>query len=155
MSKQFKLLMVTLALVATLGCGLLSKADLNQPEEENIPAHNDIDFGGINEWPAYLPPEIPVLQGEIRLVMGAPDAKVRIFYEPLSDQQIEQYLELCQENGFEVAYQIYTREGFPDQSAEKQKAGDYDAVVITKDHYRMRLEYGEDTATLDIEILGQ
>src|SRR5690606_36049812 len=98
--------------------------------------------------------EIPVLAGNIRTVMGSPNTHIRIFYEPLSEQQIERYVELCKAQGYTVEYLVYTREGFPDNSAEKMQAGDFDAVEFTKGDYHIRLEYGSDSATLDITVAG-
>lgn len=158
MQKKWIVTLLSILLVTTTGCGLLMETkntNINRTaEDENeIPLPNE----GINsaenaQWPSYLPDDIPVLAGDIRTVMGSPSASVRIFYEPLSEKQIAQYVELCEQKGFAIKYLTYTREGFPDNSAEKMKAGDFDAVEFTKDGYYMRLEYGSDLATLDINV---
>ena len=153
-NKGLIFLLITL-IFTTVGCSLLSPAD-DQNDDHPIedrdegPVSPGLDLGESAQWPTYLPDEIPILTGEIQLVMGAPDTKVRIFYAPLSDNQIEQYLQLCQEQGYKIEYLVYTQEGSVDRSVEKLKAGDYDAIEMTRGAYRLRLEYGSDGATLDI-----
>lgn len=154
MKRKWKILLLLLML-GSMGCSLLSGvADIaaNQPAEEGdyLPSYSDLEE--FTQWPAYLPAEIPELTGEISMVFGSADTaeKVRIFFEPLSEKEIEQYVELCVENGFEVEYIVFTREGFEDNSAERIKAGDFDALEFSRGDIRMRLEYGVDSAILDI-----
>lgn len=145
-----------LLMLGSMGCSLLSAAVdnvANQSAEEDdyLPSYDGLEE--FTQWPAYLPVDIPVLDGDINMVFGSADTrdKVRIFFESLSEKEIEQYVELCMENGFEVEYIVFTREGFEDNSAEQIKAGDFDAVEFSRgDILRMRLEYGSTTATLDI-----
>lgn len=158
MKKKWIVTLLVILLGATLSCSLLpqlidtSSDPITEVENQNNSTDQWPDFGGDQVWPAYLPEDIPVLDAEISLVMGSPETNLRIFFEPLTEPQIEQYVELCKQNGFTTQYLVYTREGFPDNSEEKIKAGDYDAVEITKGDYFMRLEYGSDLATLDIHI---
>lgn len=153
--KRKWLISLLLLMLGSMGCSLLSGvADIaaNQPVEEGdyLPSYDGLEE--FTQWPAYLPVDIPVLDGEISMVFGSADTtdKVRIFYESLSEKEIEQYVELCMENGFEVEYIVFTREGFEDNSAEQIKAGDFDAVEFSRGDIRMRLEYGVDSAILDI-----
>ena len=136
-------------LAFTLGCNPQAGNSLTEQSSEvandNGPVINP-------QWPTFLPDDIPVLNGDIASVMGSPDTNVRIFFKPLSDHQINQYVEQCENNGFEIRFLVYTREGFVDRSDEKLKAGDYDAVEMSKGEYWMRLEYGSDIATLDINL---
>ncbi|MBN2258871.1 MAG: hypothetical protein JW704_13830, partial [Anaerolineaceae bacterium] len=106
------------------------------------------------EWPDYIPDDIPEMEGNIRLVMDAPGSHVRIFYEDVTKNQLEQYLRLLEEEGFTLVYQVYVREGFPDNSEERLKKGDYDAVDITRGEYHMKISYGEDDITYDIYKSG-
>ncbi len=141
--------------LTTTACQMLLGASTQPPTEGEgyVPSSSEgIDMGVNAEWPAYIPAEIPVLDGDIRLVMGDADTKVRIFYDSLSDKQVEQYIKTCEAVGYSVEYQVYVQEGFPDTSDEKLKAGDYDAIDFTKGDYHMRLEAGSDTATLDIYL---
>ena len=156
--KRITFLLIIL-IATTIGCNLLSQTEdtaTNQSveDEDNSPINGGGDFNGNSQWPTYLPVDVPVLAGEIRIVMGSPETNIRIFYEPLSESQIEQYVELCRENGFEFKYLVFTREEFVDRSGEKLKTGDYDAVEMSKGEYWMRLEYGSDTVTLDINVPG-
>ena len=106
------------------------------------------------KWPDFIPMEIPELEGEIRLVMIAPDLRIRIFYENITDRQIEDYLSLLEQQGFSLEFIIYQQEGFPDRSEERQNKGEYDAVDITKGEYHMNLSGGDGSATYDIYTNG-
>jgi hypothetical protein len=110
-------------------------------------------FGDSAQWPEYIPDAIPVLEGSISLVMGGSD-KVRIFYQSVTDRQIEQYLDQLEKAGFALEYLVYSQEGVSDSSEEKLKRGEFDAVDITKGDYHMRLEAGGDTAVYDIYTNG-
>lgn len=105
-------------------------------------------------WPEYIPEDIPVLEGKIRKVMVAPESHIRIFYEGISKDQIDQYLRLLERKGFQLEYQVYIQEGFPDNSEERMRKGDYDAIDITKGDYHMNLGYGEGNISYDIYTSG-
>jgi hypothetical protein len=150
--------------------GLLAGcSERNSPEEINIPDFSDeadsppADFSGESggaffgygdEWPDYIPAEIPELEGEISLVMESAESHIRIFYDNISENQIEDYLAELQDAGFHLEFLVYVTEGFPDNSEEKIKKGEYDAVDITKGEYHMRLEFGGSEATYDIYTSG-
>lgn len=126
---------------------------------ESLPQQLSIDPGWTSRgeaavWPEYIPEDIPVLEGKIRKVMVAPESHIRIFYEGLSKDQIDQYLRLLERNGFRLEYLVYIQEGFPDNSEERLKKGDYDAVDITKGDYHMNLGYGEGNISYDIFTSG-
>jgi hypothetical protein len=126
---------------------------------ESLPEQLSIDPGWTSRgeaavWPDYIPEDIPVLEGKIRKVMVAPESHIRIFYEGLSKDQIDQYLRLLEQKGFHLEYQVYIQEGFPDNSEERMKKGDYDAVDITKGDYHMNLGYGEGNISYDIYTSG-
>ena len=150
-NKRWTTIGLTGIITMTIGCNLFSKAGDNV-SVQSVEVTNGNDLGENPQWPTYLPDDIPILNGDISLVLGSPDTNVRIFFQPLSSNQIDQYVEQCWKNGFEIRYLVYTREGFVDHSDEKLKAGDYDAVEMTKGEYWMRLEYGSDTVTLDINL---
>ncbi len=137
--KALPLVVITLLLSACIGLGSNTAAG-GQPGPDIWPtspaADAPQDLGWIKRgdaatWPAYLPADIPPLEGSIRLVMEGGD-RVRIFYEDMTKEQVDQYLQLLQQQGFHLQYQVYVQEGFPDNSAERMKKGDYDAVDITK-----------------------
>lgn len=148
-SKWLKGTLGIVILFGALGCGIgSSKGAIDTPAAPTIsyPGNSGIGF----TWPEKIPPDIPVLEGDINLVMEAPGSHIRIFYRNLTKRQLEQYLDQLEKEGFDLEYIVYTREGFPDKSDERLKRGDYDAVDITKGEYHMRIEYGSDTTTYDI-----
>lgn len=114
----------------------------------------DNNLGSTAEWPAYIPADIPIFQGKIRKVMEAPGVRVRIFYEEVTQQLLDDYLHLLEQQGFQLEYIVYVQEGFPDNSTERLKKGDYDAVDITKGDYHMNIGYGEGNIAYDIDISG-
>ncbi len=108
-----------------------------------------------NTWPDTLPDDIPVLDGAITTVMGDGQSTTRIFYKPISPGVVEQYVDQCRKQSFEITMIVYTAPGFPDDSEERLKSGDYDAIEFKKGEIFMRLEYGKDLATLDIMLQGR
>jgi hypothetical protein len=106
-------------------------------------------------WPDYIPADIPALDTNIRNVMEG-SVSLRIFYEDLSQEQTDQYLALLEKAGFELTYVVYQDERYPDEEAAQERidAGDFDAVHIAKDDYRMDITYGGGDTTLDIETSG-
>lgn len=141
-----------LILFVVLGCGISADVEERDTQATTIgpPGGSGIGFA----WPESIPDDIPLLEGDISIVMEAPDSHIRIFYRNLPKRQVEQYLDRLEKEGFDLEYIVYTREGFPDNSEERAKRGDYDAVDITKGEYHMRLEYGSDTTTYDIYTTG-
>ncbi|MFL7792390.1 MAG: hypothetical protein AB8I69_09640 [Anaerolineae bacterium] len=151
-NKWVKSITGLLILSFALGCGLSINV-----EERDTRATTISYLGGSGSeftWPESIPEDIPVLEGDISLVMEAPGSHVRIFYQNLTKRQVEQYLGQLEEKGFDLEYIVYTREGFPDNSDGRTKRGEYDAVDITKGEYHMRLEYSSDTTTYDIYATG-
>ncbi len=143
--------------------------DANSPGGNNIPnliGEDDFppeDFGEVSEgsqsddgweWPEYIPADIPELKEEIRNVLVAPESHIRMFYKNISEDQIEDYLVELDEAGFNLEFIVYVQEGFPDDSDERIRKGEFDAVDITKGEYHMNLSYGGGTATYDIDITG-
>jgi hypothetical protein len=134
--------------------------ELNQPIDivedgwEMSGDFGDIQIGEEAQWPDYIPAEIPVLPGEIETVMVAPESHIRLFYSKISDKDIENYLDILEKEGFNLEFRIYVQEGFPDNSEEKRKRGEYDAVDITKGDFRMNLSHGDGRATYDIYTTG-
>ncbi len=147
-----------ISLLALTGCGLInqggSTADSTYLPQDSPALSNNAMSSGQDEWPDYIPDAIPVLEGEISNIMVAPESHIRIFYENVTDRQIENYLSLLQEQGFEFTYIVYQQEGFPDNSEERLAEGDYDAVDITKGEYHMNLSSGAGTAVYDIYTAG-
>lgn len=139
-----------LILFVVLGCGISADVEERdtQPTTLNPPSSSGIGFA----WPESIPKDIPVLEGDISLVMEGSGSHIRIFYRNLTESQLEQYLDHLKKEGFKLEYVVYTREGFPDKSDERLKRGDYDAVDITKGEHHMRLEYGSDMTTYDIYL---
>jgi hypothetical protein len=129
-------------------------SEANSPPVDFTGESGSSHFGYSDEWPDYIPAEIPELEGEISLVMESAESHIRIFYENISETQIEDYLAELQEAGFHLEFLVYVAEGFPDNSEERIKKGEYDAVDITKGEYHMRLEFGGSEATYDIYTSG-
>jgi hypothetical protein len=146
--KWLKSVVGLLTLLGVLGCGISANVEERNTQATTIspPSGSGIGFA----WPESIPEDIPVLEGDIDLVMEASGSHMRIFYRNLPQRQVEQYLDQLEKEGFDLEYIVYTREGFPDNSKERTKRGEYDAVDITKGEYHMRLEYGSDTTTYDI-----
>jgi hypothetical protein len=180
MARNWKFMLITLVLMAaTLACSLFGKdketptrppekiqpssaADTppppaigTGPSAQSNPADSDwLKGGDAAVWPEYIPDDIPELVGNIRLVMVAPQSHVRIFYQEMTKDQIDQYLRLLEKQGFQLEYIVYVQEGFPDNSEERRKKGDYDAVDITKGDYHMNIGYGDGDISYDIYISG-
>lgn len=152
-NKWLKSIAGLLILFFALSCGASSGSVGERDAKATTispPAGSGIEF----TWPESIPKDIPVLEGDISVVLEAPGSHIRIFYQNLPKSQVDQYLDQLKEEGFDLEYFVYTREGFPDKSEERIKRGEYDAVDITKGEYHMRLEYGEDTTTYDIYTSG-
>ncbi|MEA1976849.1 MAG: hypothetical protein U9N80_03005 [Chloroflexota bacterium] len=123
--------------------------------EENLGGDfGEFQFGDDAHWPDYIPVEIPELPGQIRTIMVAPKSHIRLFYSNVSDEQIEEYLALLVDQGFELQFRIHVQEGFPDNSEERRQRGEYDDIDITKGEYHMTLSYWEGTATYDVYTSG-
>lgn len=152
---------LTIAILFTLS-GCMSPEELSQPIESPsvlLPT-SAADFpqlppqipgvSGASGWPAYIPADIPPLEGTITNVMEAPGSHVRLFFEGVSEQQLEAYLGQLQSLGYTLEYVVYVPEGVPNDSDERLKAGDYDAVRIARGAYDMTIEFGEELLTYDI-----
>lgn len=126
----------------------------NAPEALSGSGGDDwILTGDQARWPDYIPDEIPALDGAIRKIMQG-STSLRIFYSDLSQQQVDAWLALLRQRGFQVQHVVYVQEGFPDNSAERIAAGDFDAVNISKDPYYLDISYGGGPTTLDIQTSG-
>ena len=154
-AKSKPVFFILLMLVLLVGCG--GQTESAVPEDTAVAPNpaDDVPFEfGINEqWPDYIPEDIPPLEGSISRVMTG-SSHIRIFYESVTDRQIAQYLDQLDRLGFELDYMVFTQEGFPDNSEEKLARGEFDAVDITNDTYHMRLEAGSGTAVYDIDTQG-
>ncbi|MBN1320497.1 MAG: hypothetical protein JXA87_06620 [Thermoleophilia bacterium] len=108
-----------------------------------------------DSWPDYIPDDIPALPDNIRKVMEGAD-RISIRYHQLSQERIDEYLELLGENGFHLEFVVYQDERYPDEEAAKRRIeeGDFDAVHITKGDYRLKITCGGGYTVLDIEASG-
>ncbi len=104
---------------------------------------------GGEEWPDAIPDDIPVLDGEITLVMAG-DVSVRMFYAGVSDDDLVGYIEKLDSLGYDLEYIVYETPGSEDRAQEKADAGEWDAVRATKGEYHLGLEFGSGTGTFDI-----
>ncbi|MBN1631848.1 MAG: hypothetical protein JW990_18990 [Thermoleophilia bacterium] len=163
-------LLPLLALFAFCGCEPASPEEaLPEPEEaisESATAHGaDVSretasmpagkpAGDPAGWPGNIPDDIPPLHGGIRNVMEG-GTHIRIFYQGLSRDQLDDYLGLLEDNGFRLEYVVYEDERLPDEVAEKRfTEGDFDAVDITKGPYHLNMGYGEGDIVLDVYTSG-
>ena len=109
-------------------------------------------YGENARWPQDIPADIPPLEGEIRVVKVIQGVQYRIEYSSVSKETLTQYLADLDALGFEFQYIVWTAPSIPDeQTAERIARGEWDGVDITKGAYRMRLEPGDDGASLDID----
>jgi hypothetical protein len=109
-------------------------------------------YGENARWPRDIPAEIPPLEGEIRVVKVIPGIQYRIEYSSVSDATLTRYLQDLEASGFDLEYIVYTAPHIPDeQTAEKIARAEWDAVDIARGPYRMRLEFGDEGASLDID----
>jgi hypothetical protein len=152
---------LVLAGLLMLVAGCRQEDNFPQPFDENgAPIPNPAgDAGGLpsgvgHSWPDYISDEIPILEGHISMVMEAPGSHIRLFYEGLTESQIEDYLDELEKSGFQLEFLLYVQEGFPDNSEERSRRGEFDAVDITRGDYHMRLEVGGELATYDIYTSG-
>ena len=106
--------------------------------------------GTNNQWPDSVSLEIPPLEENIRTVFVT-DTIVRIFYSGITTDQVNDYLDLLEENGFTIKPIVYVREGFPDDSEEKISKGDFDAIEALKGEIYLRIEFGCDSTDMVIE----
>lgn len=106
-------------------------------------------------WPDYIPDDIPALDTNIRKVMEG-GTGIRIFYQDLSREQIDDYLRRLQDAGFKLQYLVYYDERYPDNPATKQRMerGEYDAVDITKGDYHLNIGYVPGDVFLDVDSSG-
>jgi hypothetical protein len=147
------LIVTGVVLLPTPGCGIGHSAEPgSRPRTTPIGPPEDSGLGFA--WPKSLPDDIPILKGDIQMVMEAPGSHIRVSCQNPTERQLEQYLDQLEKDGFHLEYMFYTKEGYPDKSEEKQKRGDCDAVDITKGEYHMRIEYGKDTTAYDIYTSG-
>ena len=151
--------LILFSLLTLIGCGNNDEA-VNSPTSESMTGGQSAGaengsapaaFGGNAQWPEYIPNDIPQLEGNIRTIMMG-SSHIRIFYEAVTEKQIKQYLDELERMGFQLEYIVYTQEGFPDNSEEKLKRGEFDAVDITKGDYHMRLEVGGGTAVYRFRV---
>lgn len=160
-SRSFLLILI-INLLLLSSCGFLAQGDPASQAgymPQDSPALSDSPSGDGSssdpaQWPDFIPDEIPELEGDIQTVFISPELRVRIFYENVTDSQIESYLDLLESEGFDLTYLVYQQEGFPDNSEERLAKGDYDAVDITKGDYHMNLSSGDGTAVYDIYTDG-
>jgi hypothetical protein len=124
------------------------------PTEETSGSLGGFHFGEDAGWPDYIPKDIPILEGDIYTVMEAPGSHIRLLYQNTTKEQLEEYLTLLEEEGFQLEFIVYVDERYPDRADEKRARGEYDAVDFTKGEYHMRLEVGSDGATYDIYTSG-
>jgi hypothetical protein len=109
-------------------------------------------YGDRARWPADIPADIPPLEGEIRVVKVIQGMQYRIEYSKVSKETLAQYLADLEALGFKLEYIVYTAPNIPDEETQEKIArGEWDAVDITKVPYHMRLEFGDEGASLDID----
>lgn len=165
-SKWMKYLTIFSLLAFITACNLAPKTTGEFPEQlENVPTQPVINpenaqpqsmglgRSGGTEWPAYIPIDIPPLEGKIRTMFEGSD-RIRIFYDYVSPQTYNGWLAALKETGFSLEYVVYIVEGFPDNSEERIKKGDFDAINISKGDFRLRIGFNTTSPVLDIETSG-
>jgi len=134
-----------LLLVAVVGCDGTEPAVTTE-------AGGAVGLGSVSgeEWPDAIPTDIPVLDGEITMVMSD-DFTVRMFYSGVSDEQLLDYLGDLESLGYELEYLVYATPGHEERAQERADDGEWDAVRATKGNYLLGLEFGGGTGVFDIE----
>ena len=146
--------LVPLLLLALCACGPEDDVPLIPMDAtlEARMASEGLRYGEYAQWPEDIPPDIPPLQGEIRVVKVIPGQQYRIDYSAVTKEAIAQYLAQLEALGFQLDYFVYTAPSIPDdQTAARIARGEWDTVEITKGPYHMRLEAGDLGANLDID----
>jgi hypothetical protein len=124
------------------------------PNPENTqPLEMGPGKSGGTDWPSYISSDIPALEGKIRTMFEGLD-RIRIFYEYVSPQAYNGWLLSLKERGFSLENVVYVEEGFPDNSEERIKKGDFDAINISKGDYRMTIGFNTTSPVLDIDTSG-
>ncbi|MGA9594858.1 MAG: hypothetical protein WBV06_01765 [Acidimicrobiia bacterium] len=145
--------MMVVTVMLLVGCGGDDvTATTSPPPGDTAPAGTeDPGLGpvGGEEWPDAIPGDIPVLAGEITMVM-ADSTKVRLFYAGVSDDDLRGYLDQLESLGYDLEYVVYETPGNPGRAQERADAGEWDAVRATKGDYHLGLEFGAGTGTFDI-----
>lgn len=152
--------LIVLVVFMGLACSItdnMGDRNLQAPEDDQ-PDGSGVNYPEdapwlLTQWPEGIPDDIPEFNAQIYLVIDSP-THYRIFYENVTRKQLETYLQTLEDAGFSLEYAVYTSEGHPDNSEERIKKGEYDAVYITKGDYRLRIEWGEDTTVLDVYKSG-
>jgi hypothetical protein len=109
-------------------------------------------YGENARWPEDIPADIPPLNGEVERVTVIQGVAYRISYSRVSKQALSEYLDDLEALGFKLQYIVYTAPSIPDEETQEKIArGEWDAVDITKGSYHMRLEPGDEGASLDID----
>ena len=158
-TKRWAILLLLPLFVLGAGCVAgENQSPLSDPLDSAPVEYPDGEWGGFlfgeaAQWPDYIPDDIPPLPGTINTIMPA-GSHIRMFYSGVSDEMIEEYLELLAQEGFDLEYRILIQEGFPDNSEERRQRGEYDDIVITKGVYRMTLSHYEGSATYDVYTSG-
>ena len=162
LTKKLCLLIAAAVAILSLSCtmlpGLMEPSE--NPESPGSPRFADQDCvdpqtdGGNPRpdatWPDSAPSEIPPLEENISTVFET-GVMIRIFYSGMTADQVNDYLDLLEQNGFALEPIVYVREGFPDNSAEKIRKGDFDAIEARKGNIYIRIEFGCDSMDIVIE----
>lgn len=160
--RKLGLVMATAAVLLSLSCTTLAgvmdaSADPVSPGKPRFAGQDctDPQASGFSQWkdafwPDSIPSEIPPLRENITTVFE-PDYGARIFYAGVSADQVNNYLDVLEQQGFELQPIVYVREGFPDNSEEKIRKGDIDAIDASKGNYQIRIEFGCDSMDMVIQ----
>ncbi len=146
-------------LVFTTGCtnnaNDIDKAIDTHDEKTDVPGTYNFNEAGFSSgeniaWPDYIPKSILALKGEISTIFADVN-QIRIFINGVTREDLEDYIATMKKAGFEEEYILYVKSGFIDNSKDRKKCGEYDAVKFIKDNYEITVEQGEDVAVLDID----
>jgi len=144
---------VALAVASIAGCGGDDTAPISVTDGDRSGIVETADLPGLVigdvAWPEAIPDDIPVLVGEITMVMPT-DAGVRLFYAGVSESAVNDYLDVLAAQGYDLEYVVYETPASGERAQERAEAGEWDAVRATKGDCRLGLEFGRGTGTLDI-----
>ncbi|MBI9049316.1 MAG: hypothetical protein JEZ00_07850 [Anaerolineaceae bacterium] len=138
-------------MVFIIGCRMASPTSLFNRATATPELQFELDgFSfGAQEWPEYLPEEIPPIPGTIGSIM-ADDTRVRIFFEEVSEKEMHTYLQEFEDRGFSLKYLLFYADSEQEPTQKDIDKGAYDAVDIIKGEIQIRIEYGDNEGTMDI-----
>jgi hypothetical protein len=117
---------------------------------------------GPQAWPSAMPADVPPFSGHMSMIMKRGESggsySVRMFFDGISDEQFEAYIETLRQEGWALKPETYyTPPETEEDAAERAARGDYDAWIATRAPRSMTLSvpHGSGQVTFDLGGLTQ